>query len=199
MKRMGRLITPEQGARGQIALAFDPKYDPACARVRGGAERRRKTGRARNHQGERFRVQSRGVGAIVEGHGQNHRRRVDGVSSNVISSAFWSGRAHAVARVADAFVRVRRDARSVHDRDTRHARDDNAEMGLFSNLFGRGSSDAKLQWQIFNLKFTAKSLARAAKKCESEEKANKSKVRDDCGDAGDARASMTSVVETRTR
>jgi NAD(P)-dependent dehydrogenase (short-subunit alcohol dehydrogenase family) len=27
MKRMGRLITPEQGARGQIALAFDPKYE----------------------------------------------------------------------------------------------------------------------------------------------------------------------------
>ena len=87
----------------------------------------------------------------------------------------------------------------MHVRDTRHARDDNAEMGLFSNLFGRGSSDAKLQEQIFNLKFTAKSLARAAKKCESEEKANKSKVRDDCGDARDARASMTNVVETRTR
>lgn len=26
MKKMGRLITPEQGARGQIALAFDDKY-----------------------------------------------------------------------------------------------------------------------------------------------------------------------------
>ena len=34
-------------------------------------------------------------------------------------------------------------------------------MGLLSNLFGRGSADAKLQDQIFNLKFTAKSLARA--------------------------------------
>ena len=50
-------------------------------------------------------------------------------------------------------------------------------MGLLSNLFGRGSADAKLQDQIFNLKFTAKSLARAAKKCEAEERANKSKVR----------------------
>jgi len=50
-------------------------------------------------------------------------------------------------------------------------------MGLFSNLFGRGSADAKLQDQIFNLKFTAKSLARAAKKCEAEERANKSKAR----------------------
>jgi charged multivesicular body protein 1 len=53
-------------------------------------------------------------------------------------------------------------------------------MGLLdglSNLFGRGSSDAKLQDQIFNLKFTAKSLARAAKKCEKEERENKTKVR----------------------
>ncbi|ABO94295.1 predicted protein [Ostreococcus lucimarinus CCE9901] len=50
-------------------------------------------------------------------------------------------------------------------------------MGLLSNLFGRGSADAKLQDQIFNLKFTAKSLARAAKKCEAEERANKSKVK----------------------
>ena len=50
-------------------------------------------------------------------------------------------------------------------------------MGLLSNLFGRGSADAKLQDQIFNLKFTAKSLARAAKTCEAEERANKSKVR----------------------
>jgi charged multivesicular body protein 1 len=72
-------------------------------------------------------------------------------------------------------------------------------MGLFSNLFGRGSSDAKLQDQIFNLKFTAKSLARAAKKCESEEKANKSKVRDDYGDARASRESIASRVETRMR
>ncbi|CEF96883.1 Snf7 [Ostreococcus tauri] len=53
-------------------------------------------------------------------------------------------------------------------------------MGLLdglSNLFGRGSSDAKLQDQIFNLKFTAKSLARAAKKCEKEERENKTKVK----------------------
>lgn len=50
-------------------------------------------------------------------------------------------------------------------------------MGLFDNLFGRGSSDAKLQDSIFNLKFTAKTLARTAKKCEAEEKANKTKVR----------------------
>ena len=50
-------------------------------------------------------------------------------------------------------------------------------MGLLSNLFGRCSADAKLQDQIFNLKFTAKSLARAAKKCEADERANKSKVR----------------------
>lgn len=52
-------------------------------------------------------------------------------------------------------------------------------MGLFDTLFGRGSSDAKLQDSIFNLKFTAKTLARTAKKCEAEEKANKTKVR--CG------------------
>ena len=50
-------------------------------------------------------------------------------------------------------------------------------MGLFDGLFGRGSADAKLRDQIFNLKFTAKSLARAAKKCEAEERANKVKVR----------------------
>jgi len=50
-------------------------------------------------------------------------------------------------------------------------------MGLFDNLFGRGSSDAKLQDSIFNLKFTAKTLARTAKKCEAEEKANKTKVK----------------------
>ena len=50
-------------------------------------------------------------------------------------------------------------------------------MGLFDGLFGRGSADAKLRDQIFNLKFTAKSLARAAKKCETEERANKVKVR----------------------
>ena len=49
-------------------------------------------------------------------------------------------------------------------------------MGLFDSLFGRGSADAKLMDQIFNLKYTAKTLARAAKKCESEEKANKTKV-----------------------
>ena len=98
-------------------------------------------------------------------------------------------------------MRVRRDARSAHDRRTRDDDDDDddAKMGLFSNLFGRGSSDAKLQDQIFNLKFTAKSLARAAKKCESEEKANKSKVRDDDGDACASQESIASGVETRMR
>jgi charged multivesicular body protein 1 len=50
-------------------------------------------------------------------------------------------------------------------------------MGFFDSIFGRGSADAKLMDQIFNLKYTAKTLARAAKKCESEEKANKTKVR----------------------
>ena len=151
-----------------------------------------KTGRTKSPRRTISRT-SRGVGAIVEGHGQNHRREWT-VSSNVL---FIFIRTPTARHSADAFVRVRRDARSVHDRDTRHARDDNAEMGLFSNLFGRGSSEQAPG--AINLKFTAASLARAAKKCESEEKANKSKVRDDCGDARDARASMTSVVETRTR
>ena len=52
-------------------------------------------------------------------------------------------------------------------------------MGLFDAIFGsgRGSADAKLADSIFNLKFTAKTLARAAKKCEQEEKANRNKVR----------------------
>lgn len=62
-------------------------------------------------------------------------------------------------------------------------------MGLFDTLFGRGSSDAKLQDSIFNLKFTAKTLARTAKKCEAEEKANKTKVR--CRRYADASRAMS--------
>ena len=62
-------------------------------------------------------------------------------------------------------------------------------MGLFDSLFGRGSSDAKLQDSIFNLKFTAKTLARTAKKCEAEEKANKTKVR--CRRYADVSRSMS--------
>ena len=48
-------------------------------------------------------------------------------------------------------------------------------MKLFG--FGGGSSENKLLDQIFNLKFTAKQLARTATKCEKEEKALKQKVK----------------------
>jgi charged multivesicular body protein 1 len=41
--------------------------------------------------------------------------------------------------------------------------------------FGRG--DNRLLDQIFNLKFTSKQLVRASKKCEQEEKEEKSKAR----------------------
>ncbi len=47
-------------------------------------------------------------------------------------------------------------------------------MGLFNNWFK--SREDKLLDQIFNLKFTAKQLARTAAKCEREEKALKAKV-----------------------
>lgn len=45
------------------------------------------------------------------------------------------------------------------------------------NLFGKSKEDQLLD-QIFNLKFTAKQLARTAAKCEKEEKQLKAKVRD---------------------
>lgn len=48
-------------------------------------------------------------------------------------------------------------------------------MGLFNNWFK--SREDKLLDQIFNLKFTAKQLARTAAKCEKEEKQLKAKVR----------------------
>ncbi|ACO69993.1 predicted protein [Micromonas commoda] len=48
-------------------------------------------------------------------------------------------------------------------------------MGLFNNWFK--SREDKLLDQIFNLKFTAKQLARTAAKCEREEKALKAKVK----------------------
>tara|TARA_B100000405_G_scaffold201761_1_gene141500 strand:- start:606 stop:776 length:171 start_codon:yes stop_codon:yes gene_type:complete len=48
-------------------------------------------------------------------------------------------------------------------------------MGLFNNWFK--SREDKLLDQIFNLKFTAKQLARTAAKCEREEKTLKAKVR----------------------
>ena len=45
-------------------------------------------------------------------------------------------------------------------------------------LFGfGGNNENKLLDQIFNLKFTAKQLARTAQKCEKEEKALKQKVK----------------------
>ena len=47
--------------------------------------------------------------------------------------------------------------------------------GLFNNWFK--SREDKLLDQIFNLKFTAKQLARTAAKCEREEKTLKAKVR----------------------
>ena len=47
-------------------------------------------------------------------------------------------------------------------------------MGLFNNWFK--SREDKLLDQIFNLKFTAKQLARTAAKCEREEKTLKAKV-----------------------
>ena len=43
-------------------------------------------------------------------------------------------------------------------------------------LWGK-SAEEKLLDQIFNLKFTAKQLDRAAKKCEKDEKAEKMKVK----------------------
>mmetsp|Transcript_13670 Transcript_13670/g.57855 ORF Transcript_13670/g.57855 Transcript_13670/m.57855 type:complete len:210 (+) Transcript_13670:160-789(+) len=48
-------------------------------------------------------------------------------------------------------------------------------MGLFNNWFK--SREDKLLDQIFNLKFTAKQLARTAGKCEREEKTLKAKVK----------------------
>jgi len=48
-------------------------------------------------------------------------------------------------------------------------------MGLFNNWFK--SREDKLLDQIFNLKFTAKQLARTAAKCEKEEKQLKAKVK----------------------
>lgn len=39
------------------------------------------------------------------------------------------------------------------------------------------SADNKLLDQIFNLKFTSKQLVRASKKCESEEKSEKLKIK----------------------
>ena len=51
----------------------------------------------------------------------------------------------------------------------------NKIMGLFNNWFK--SREDKLLDQIFNLKFTAKQLARTAAKCEREEKTLKAKVR----------------------
>mmetsp|Transcript_14835 Transcript_14835/g.64204 ORF Transcript_14835/g.64204 Transcript_14835/m.64204 type:complete len:210 (-) Transcript_14835:77-706(-) len=48
-------------------------------------------------------------------------------------------------------------------------------MGLFNNWFK--SREDKLLDQIFNLKFTAKQLARTAAKCEREEKTLKAKVK----------------------
>jgi len=51
----------------------------------------------------------------------------------------------------------------------------NKIMGLFNNWFK--SREDKLLDQIFNLKFTAKQLARTAAKCEREEKALKAKVK----------------------
>ena len=51
----------------------------------------------------------------------------------------------------------------------------NKIMGLFNNWFK--SREDKLLDQIFNLKFTAKQLARTAAKCEREEKTLKAKVK----------------------
>jgi len=51
----------------------------------------------------------------------------------------------------------------------------NKIMGLFNNWFK--SREDKLLDQIFNLKFTAKQLARTAGKCEREEKTLKAKVK----------------------
>ena len=72
-------------------------------------------------------------------------------------------------------------------------------MGLFDGLFGRGSADAKLRDQIFNLKFTAKSLARAAKKCETEERANKAKVRRRAATNATRAVAVASRAVVRTR